>query len=357
MSSNIFISPRVYGGDHPAPQGAHPLSDIAETYQRSSQANGKALQDMQADKQGRNLFGKVVDFLTQTPAEEMAQYAQAVHDRVEREAGSRIGAWVDNNTIRALDAFPEDRSKWQGLADQRMIVDNLQLGAKKATILGVDAVEALEDALDEITSAITGEMVDVVSSNKLVSVASSGMTSAAKDMTSEAMKKANQFFRTYNNTFVESPHLNFGGLDLVVDLTANLPIDLLSLSDIGNLTRMETRVMDALEAIKAPLKQASELKEGLEGASHNYAKQMDAIVEPLRTGLEATIPEDLKPLVNPARPLNYQVFSTLKSEMVVDWKAAREATKPILDAEVSADRDPKQSISTRNRPGDELSLG
>jgi hypothetical protein len=320
---NFFIAQSVYGSHLSKSEGEHALSDVSEAFQRSSDTLGQAEQNQQIDKNGRRLIGKLVDFLSQTPAEQVVAETKVEHDRVTKEAQTRIGAWVDANTIHILGAQPEERDRWQKLVDRRLAAENLHLGATKAYLEGERAMKSLLAAQQNVSSGQMGELFDMISSNKIVSIASNSATRSAKVSGQDALEQANTFLKTYNDTFVPSDKQKFGDLDLLVDLTTNLPVDLLSFFDLQKLGGLSSKIDSAIEKISGPLQQVSAIKRGLELVVVDVSIDMENMILPLRSKLETTIPEPLKPLVDPDRKINYKSFSSLRSEMVVDWDAAR----------------------------------
>ncbi|EMP3151670.1 hypothetical protein WDX82_005127 [Salmonella enterica] len=215
----------------------------------------RAQQALRDDKNRRqsSLRGRFVDWLTSTPAE------KDVEDKTERLAAISANAskaaqqWIVNEARAGLQSSAEDMRRH---TEQGQRIENARKRQERAgrlLDLAQTADEKLAEARSDCESASTTELLDLVSTNKALSVLSTFETSDAADSVKEAAAALKALSEALPKRSAAAEFdMPDDFLDLVVDLAIAPVFDILSFFNMQRLDKAASQCREASEKL-APL--------------------------------------------------------------------------------------------------------
>jgi hypothetical protein len=314
-NSNTYSSTVIPGASQlPEIEATHPLSDMAQAYKSSLESLESANVAVREDKKGRSIMAKVYDLIAKTPAEKAFNAAKENHELISAEALSTINAWVDNGVVDTLrSSDPDKAEEWLALADKLVTVGNISYQSDLAVKLGDFTMYSIRAAISSINSAIGGEVMDMLTKNRGVSYLSSEGTAQAKTKVGEALKNASLFVRYYNNNLVIEDINISGTLDFGMNMIGLDSSSIYSAFDAISLDTARVKLRSLEEQLEGPFQAAQSAASKMAAEAQNIQGHMRLIDGSVRKALEASIPEPLQALIDDQRPINHELFASVKS--------------------------------------------
>ena len=285
----------------------HPLSDIASLYQHHKQLFQNSVATVASERKGQSLAQKIYDYLTETSSEqEMAKFSGSFA-RMEKEARNRVDQWVDNNVVQKLKESGEFTS-WIKNGEDRFKTQQFAEKVNSAIRLGEEAILALDAARDACRYARNMEVVDAVSTNKSIAVASSLANQSAKGFLSKSENCVNAYLAEFSDDGVQNVKPQAGGIDadLVVDLFLPDVADLFSMSNMFTFAEKALSCDKAKESIIQSIQPLYAVRDILLKEEKLLANAMDTETNRVRDQLQQTIPNELNDVINPNNQIEFK---------------------------------------------------
>ncbi|MCV9964241.1 hypothetical protein OIU34_20355 [Pararhizobium sp. BT-229] len=223
------------------------FNEIADRFGTAEIALNFATQRLVADKDRRkgSIVARLVDFVSETDAEEEERKAREEFDRIKEETIADVAGRLHKLAMSSLSEDPAEASRraaQDALCKQaRSVLEDVE----RLLELARDARDKLTTAASACSGASSMEMMDAFTSNKGISAMSSISTSNAKsslNTAGEALRALSQALpKRSHDLGAEAPN-DF--LYLVLDF-ADFPIDFLSWMNMGALDTAEEKCKDA----------------------------------------------------------------------------------------------------------------
>jgi uncharacterized Zn finger protein (UPF0148 family) len=206
------------------------FNELADRFGTAEIALNLAIQRLASDKERRkgSIFGRFVDLVSETDAEEAERKAREQFERISAETHKDVGKRMHAMAMVALAEDDEEAFRRAEQVDvSKRSLSTLQ-DVERMLGLARDAQSKLVEAASECEQASSMEMMDAFSANKGISAMSSVYTSSAKtslNTAREALKALSEALPDRARGLdAEAPD---DLLDLVLDF-ADFPIDFLS---------------------------------------------------------------------------------------------------------------------------------
>ncbi|MFT0701324.1 hypothetical protein [Citrobacter meridianamericanus] len=272
------------------------IQEWADKIAAASRNLDTARQALQRDKQQRetSLRAKFVDWLTTTPAEQAVEDARVQLAQVQGEARKFAEQWIVIKARAQLLASPADAQRHSAQLRRAETARNRQNRVRPLLRLAETARHRLDEAADACGSASNVELLDLVTTNKAVSLMSSVSTSSAGD----AVRRAGEALKALSDALPkrsEATALDVPGdlLDLVVDLTFAPAIDLLSWFNMGRLNDAERQCREARRKLAPLLERLRKLDDDTAARVAAEAEALRAIETPHLQAVAALVPAEI----------------------------------------------------------------
>ncbi len=282
-------------GDETMP--APSLNDLAAKVQSAADSVQRARAALATDKQQRSgsLVAWLVDALTSTPPEKVLIKAEASLGAARERGWAAARAWIVATATQRLAAQPAEarRHREQSL---RLARAQRRAGhAQRWEWLAREAEDSLSSARDACSSASDVETLDLLTNSKTVSVLSSLGTADA----SAAIGRARRAMRALADALpkrTDQPDIERPDdlLDLVVDLTMDMPVDLTSLFAIDALDTAEIQCARAAEQLRPLVLRLARLAADTKAKSEQEAAALRGIEAPYLQAAAAEVPALLR---------------------------------------------------------------
>lgn len=278
-------------------QITHEIQTWADLIATATGDLSRAQQALRDDKNRRqsSLRGRFVDWLTSTPAE------KDVEDKTERLAAISANAskaaqqWIVTEARAGLQSSTEDTRRH---SEQSQRIENArkrQDRARRLLDLARTADEKLGEARSDCESASTTELLDLVSTNKALSILSTFETSDAADSVKEATAALKALKEALPKR-AEATEFDMPDdlLDLVVDLAIAPVFDILSFFNMQRLDKAAEQCREASEKLAPLLARLQKLHD--ETAARVTAEQtaLRAIEAPYLQAAAALVPPSIR---------------------------------------------------------------
>jgi hypothetical protein len=224
-------------------------------------ALNEAQQKVRVDKDARktSLWARVVDYLFQTRAEMTEEQAAAALADVQAQAREYAVRWIVASAKASLASVDADHVRYLAQRDRVATAVKRHIQIDKWRQLAQDAHGQLVIAADDCSSASTTEMIDLLSSNRAMSVISSVSTSSAADSVRSAARALQALSEALpqraGSQRLDEPDDFF---DLLVDLTLAPSLDIFSWLNMGKLDDAADQCRKAAEKVKVALNKLNE---------------------------------------------------------------------------------------------------
>lgn len=230
------------------------LMDLDNRFAAAELAVTAARRAVDLDKAGRkgSIIGRIVDFVTDTKAEKDLEIAEKNLDEITSAAHDAVKLYLDRTIARYVAAEGTDEAIWKTQKQRVEIAVRSHAAASRISKLAADARTALEAAASACSSASTYEMMDAVSSNKGISAMSTMQTSSAKTKVAEAKEAVAELRGAASEASHLRAEINMPDdmMDLAFDFALDLPLDILSILNIGKLSGAAGKCREAAEQIE-----------------------------------------------------------------------------------------------------------
>lgn len=246
----LFIS-LIFAGKSAAPcqYEAHgsDLHAIRRSCEARNQAN-KTIMQFNTDRRNMPLLQRLRDAFVTTPEERTHGAAVTVVMAAKAHLAAIVPSW---HRIRTEDLVDLDgaRAGIQVIETRLRPLETIEQTAREIHQLGVNAVSALDNAIEDIRSAETYETIDAVSSNNGLSAVSTFANSKAKDSVKEARKAIDLLSHKTKTAIAEQLVVPGDMFDLILDITLDSGFDFISLLNIGKLIEARRKCEKARQQI------------------------------------------------------------------------------------------------------------
>lgn len=277
----------------PAPS----LDDLAAKVQSAADSVQRARAALATDKQQRtgSLVARLVDALTSTAPEKVLIEAEASLGVARERGWAAARAWIVATATRRLFAQPAEAQRHREQTLRLARVRRRAEHAQRWQRLAREAEDSLSSARDACSSASDAETLDLFTKSKAVSVLSSLGTADA----SAAINRARRAVHALADALpkrTEQPDIERPDdlLDLVVDLTTDLPFDLTSLFTIDALDTAEIQCTRAAEQLRPLVLRLARLAADTKAKAEQEAAALHGIEAPYLQAAAAEVPALLR---------------------------------------------------------------
>lgn len=235
----------------------------ADRIRAAAQNLEEAKRSMEEDKQRRqnSLWARFVDLLTTTPAEKAVEHERSQLTAAMTSAGRAAEKWICAEARSSLQRSPADAQRHRAQVQRTVNAQERLNRVQPLLSLAETAHDKLDLARRDCESASNVEMLDLVTTNKAVSVWSSMETSSAADSIESARSAvralANALPKRSEAVSIEAPD---DMLDLFVDIVFQPAIDVLSWFNMGRLDDAARQCRNAAEKLSPLLSQLKTLR-------------------------------------------------------------------------------------------------
>lgn len=282
------------------------LQTIEEKLLQAQQKLKLAENAVEVDKASRTgFFSQLVDFVIDTKAEKEHKQEQEKFEAVAAECKAQTLAWIDQKTVELINTSPSDNAIWSDLRDRRQNLETILAPISKTEEQGRSALIALDDAAVKCNTAWWSEMGDALSSNKLMSFASSMDTSSAKNAVHHAYGLTQTFQQSINEQKTQAGnHFNLELADLFIDMTFAPVIDFVSMANMNKLDAAERECKEQYNRLVEPYKAIKEKCNALGTDISELSKQMHAVEQKYRPLAEVGVPSALREFIVHNKPVD-----------------------------------------------------
>jgi hypothetical protein len=273
------------------------FNDLSRDFSAAEWAASRATRAREADKVRRrgSISARVVDFLTETPSEEAERVALEKLAFVTEDTRVKVAALLAETAMSfTLEDIGATASR-SAQADRVSTAADDRDRAVWLLRLAASAAAALDAAVKQCRSAATMELADALSSNKAISLMSTGSTSSAKTKVRDAKEALEAFAAAlpdgkHSRLDAQVPDDMF---DLVLDML-DFPIDFTSWLNRSKLNEAGARC-EAAAGKLSPL--VRDLQGNLEAASNRHQAEIDglsAIDHPFLLRAAEYVPDNIR---------------------------------------------------------------
>lgn len=273
------------------------LDDLAAKVQSAADSVQRARAALATDKQQRtgSLVARLVDALTSTAPEKVLIEAEASLGVARERGWAAARAWIVATATRRLFAQPAEAQRHREQTLRLARVRRRAEHAQRWQRLAREAEDSLSSARDACSSASDAETLDLFTKSKAVSVLSSLDTADASAAINRA-RRAVQALAQALPKRTEQPDIERPDdlLDLVVDLTTDLPFDLTSLFAIDALDTAEIQCTRAAEQLRPLGLRLARLAADTKAKAEQEAAALHGIEAPYLQAAAAEVPALLR---------------------------------------------------------------
>lgn len=286
---------------------------------------------VEADKAKRTgFFSQLVDFVIDTRVEKEHKQEQEKFEAVAAECKAQTLAWIDRQTVELIQASPSDNTLWSDLRDRRQNLEAILVPISKTEEQGRSALIALDDAAVKCNTAWWSEMGDRLSSNKLMSLASSMDTNSAKNAVHHAYGLTQTFQQSINEQKTQGGnHFNLEMADLLIDMTLAPVIDFVSMANMNKLDAAERECKEQYNKLIEPYNAIKERYNSLRADISELSKKMHTVEQKYRPQAEVGVPTALREFIVHNKPIDLD--SLPSTNLGINTQAGKRYASPAVE--------------------------
>ena len=274
------------------------FSELADRHASSERALADAERALRNDKLSRrgSLFGRLVDLVTDTAAEEAAANACAAVESTRAEIARAVDVLLGEAASLLMSGNAAVAADRASLAEAARNASDRHKETCAVLRLGRTAHTRLDEAASACSSASSMEIMDAVSSNKGISLMSTVSTSTAREKL-RAAKEALEALRAEGS---RKPVPSGTGsipddtTDLIIDFLFDLPFDVVSILNIGKLDHAAGECRRCMAQLEPSIRKLEEEEARLSEVAEEAAfALMSADLPYLREAAEL-VPRDIR---------------------------------------------------------------
>lgn len=248
----------------------------------------------------RSVWARLKDWVSDTPSElAIAETTQALEQSC-KEARRTTVTWLDGQQEAwlASSGMEQPRALKTSLDHRQARLDKFS----NLHSLSRQALSALDTAAERCSSASTMETIDMISSNKGLSLLSTIETGEASDDVETAKRAVTRLQKALKRTEQDPELMDVGSdlPDLAIDMMFDVGLDVLSFFNMLALDESEQSCRDAYDKLKPLHERLEQLKTTASSATDRARTDFESVRRPMLEQWLQQVPQPLVALLPPS---------------------------------------------------------
>lgn len=264
-----------------------------EASEGATRATRRAVERDKERRRNEGLWSRLQDFFTTTPVERAARAALTEAERVRAEATETVTSWI-RQQVEAAIAVSERAEDMRALRMRRGSLAGRLERAGHWLVHARSAQDSLMAAAAACSSAATTEVLDAVTSSKLIAAASYAGTASARQAIARAGAAVDELRKVLPKRGEEHGVKEVDDtLDVVVDLIFDPGLDVLSILNLFELQRAENQCRRSAQRLSPVIERLQSVVDHHEQALLTLDRRISELEQPFVDAVVRDLPGPL----------------------------------------------------------------